>query len=755
MAQGLFTRKQHIQGLQQKTWPAPLTYAGLFNGTNQTLTITAGTTSNIPSGNDQYTIEAWINPTYLINPYHPIIGWGTFGTTKAVNAVKIEYLSATDTRITNYWWASDLQSSNCFSLGLMVGNWTHVACTFDGTTRRIFCNGNLVGSDTPTGHNVTNVNPVIIGADNGSYFTGYISNMRVVKGVAVYTANFAPPTAPLTAISGTSILTLQNATFIDNSSNAFAITNNNTVTTALVTLFGLPSTPTVDYLVVAGGAGSGSALSGGGGAGGLLQGSIPVIAGTSYTVTVGAGGAANLGYGLGNPGQNSVFGSIVTTGGGGGGSWANVGGASGGSGGGGGSNNGTPVTGGSGISGQGNAGGTITTAYSYTISGGGGGGAGTPGGGGSNITNTVDRGAYGYAGGMGVSTAIIGPVYAFAGGGGGFAYGDGYGTATGGAGGAGGGGAGGCASGAVIAYAQGGVGYNSGGTPSAVWYGGNGGANSGGGGGGASIANGGGGGGGGSGIVVVSYPDIYAAAASTTGSPTVSTSGSGSILFSGTTDNIYAASNAAFAVGTNNFTVEFWANWTAWASTNQRMILMGQSGSSPIAIYRDSASNVLGITINGADKILYTWTPTLNTWYHVAVVRSGTSTNQVTLYINGTNVGTGTSADSIAANNFFVGGLNWASGYNMQGYMSNVRFVNGTAVYTGNFTPSTTPLTVITNTSLLLNTVSGAQFADSSTNSFTITRNGTPAWNQASPFGTGLGYKNRVYTWTSSGSITF
>ena len=55
-----------------------------------------------------------------------------------------------------------------------------------------------------------------------------------------------------------------------------------------------------------------------------------------------------------------------------------------------------------------------------------------------------------------------------------------------------------------------------------------------------------------------------------------------------------------------------------------------------------------------------------------------------------------------------------------------------------------------------MNTVSGAPIADSSGNGYTSTANSVaPTWNQLSPFATGKGYKNRVYTWTGSGSVTF
>ena len=61
----------------------------------------------------------------------------------------------------------------------------------------------------------------------GNYpVTGYISNFRMVKGTALYTSNFTPPATPLTAISGTTLLTCQNpTTIVDNGPNAYTVTN--------------------------------------------------------------------------------------------------------------------------------------------------------------------------------------------------------------------------------------------------------------------------------------------------------------------------------------------------------------------------------------------------------------------------------------------------------------------------------------------------------------------------------------------------
>jgi hypothetical protein len=204
----------------------------------------------------------------------------------------------------------------------------------------------------------------------------------------------------------------------------------------------------VEYLVVAGGGGGGCANGGGagGGAGGYRSSVIGessgggasaestlIVTPQSYTVTIGAGGTggAITGEGLkGNPGSNSVFGSITSLGGGYGGGDDSRPGGSGGSGGGAARDN---LTAGTGTSGQGYSGG----ASGGSNAGGGGGGAGGVG------TNGVGN-QTGGDGGIGVQSLITGTATYRAGGGGGGSETP-VSAADAGAGGLGGGGAGGAA----------------------------------------------------------------------------------------------------------------------------------------------------------------------------------------------------------------------------------------------------------------------------------------------------------------------
>jgi hypothetical protein len=247
----------------------------------------------------------------------------------------------------------------------------------------------------------------------------------------------------------------------------------------------------VDYLVVAGGGGGGRSTvgNGGGGAGGYKTATgFSLTPGTTYTVTIGAGGNGATGTANGSNGSNSVFSSVTSTGGGGG-DGAGSGGNAGGSGGGG--RNDSSTGGAASPSGQGNAGGNGSTGSPYP-------GAG---GGGASAAGQNSQATTGGTGGAGTASSITGASVTRAGGGGGGCYTGG----TGAAGGAGGGGAG--------------------GNPSVAGTAGT--ANTGGGGGGGgSNANGGNGG---SGVVILSIPsENYSG--TTTGSPTVTTSGSNTIL---------------------------------------------------------------------------------------------------------------------------------------------------------------------------------------------------------------------------------
>lgn len=206
-------------------------------------------------------------------------------------------------------------------------------------------------------------------------------------------------------------------------------------------------TGTVQVLVVAGGGGGAASHGGGGGAGGFIFNSaFPVTSGTSYPITVGAGGTTNPYGNFANNGSNSVFSSITATGGGGGGYWDQGGNdsRSGGSGGGAGSagQDGSRfrVSGGVGTQGQGFPGGSGTRfnrqGDNAHLSGGGG-GAGGPG----KHASDNREDAIVADGGPGAATNILGEVLYFGGGGGAGPHLSPGGAGNGGLGGGGGGGA--------------------------------------------------------------------------------------------------------------------------------------------------------------------------------------------------------------------------------------------------------------------------------------------------------------------------
>ena len=173
----------------------------------------------------------------------------------------------------------------------------------------------------------------------------------------------------------------------------------------------------------------------------------------------------------------------------------------------------------------------------------------------------------------------------------------------------------------------------------------------------------------------------------------------GSIYFDGSGDYVSMASDTSFGLGTGDFTIEWWAYQTATASYAQ--VFAVGNGAGGIGAHMRNNGDIT-VTRPGT-AVDHTFAANLsssgNTWYHVALVRNGST---LTCFVNGTSVGTGTNSTNYAASHLNIGidGNNSSSPFT--GIISDFRIVKGTAVYTTNFTPPTTPLTAITNTSLLL-----------------------------------------------------
>jgi len=207
------------------------------------------------------------------------------------------------------------------------------------------------------------------------------------------------------------------------------------------------------------------------------------------------------------------------------------------------------------------------------------------------------------------------------------------------------------------------------------------------------------------------------------------------------TDALFTFPNSSnFAFGTGSFTIEFWINGPL---NNDKFILGGRSAVTNMHITTGGSSSTVGVLryVGSSGTIVSSNVVTDNTWHHCAIVRNGSS--NITLYVDGVSVGTGTDTGNYAqaSGTWVVGQNDLAASNYLDGYLSNLRIVTGTAVYTSNFTPSTTPLTAISGTSLL--TCQSNRFIDNSATPVTITPT-KPTVQRFNPFGTATAYSTAV-----------
>ena len=227
-----------------------------------------------------------------------------------------------------------------------------------------------------------------------------------------------------------------------------------------------------------------------------------------------------------------------------------------------------------------------------------------------------------------------------------------------------------------------------------------------------------------------------------------------SVQFNGSSQYLTATKTGGWLNSANNFTLECWVYFTRNPSTYGGYygshIAGTTAGSSGWELgFSSDGVSTTSLSINFKDRggVGVTRTFNTNTWYHVAIVRSGTT---VSMYIDGTLGSYGTIASWPDNNTLHIGALNYSPYfYYFPGYISNFRIVDGTAVYTSNFTPSTTALTAITNTSLLI--CQDSVTKDNSSNNFTVNAVASPTLSALNPFTV-----NQIYSKMGrGGNITY
>jgi hypothetical protein len=178
-------------------------------------------------GTDDFTIEFWYNGGAQPARYPCIIG-----TLDAFSPTGAFRIMTYNDNANIFMFAFELTSYTFNTENYNDGVWRHFAVTREGTNLKGFVNGVQQGSTLTMGSNLTSRKILVAGQlrDNGTQ-EGYVSDVRVIKGTALYTSNFTPPTERLTAITNTSLLTCHLPYIADGSTNSHSITvNGNTKT---------------------------------------------------------------------------------------------------------------------------------------------------------------------------------------------------------------------------------------------------------------------------------------------------------------------------------------------------------------------------------------------------------------------------------------------------------------------------------------------------------------------------------------------
>ncbi len=191
-----------------------------------------------------------------------------------------------------------------------------------------------------------------------------------------------------------------------------------------------------------------------------------------------------------------------------------------------------------------------------------------------------------------------------------------------------------------------------------------------------------------------SNPTLTIGSAVTTSAISPFVGGGNSHIFSSSVNSyIETPASSDWAMGTGDFTVEWFSRQTTLLQF-QRVFTVGDYPTIDFGVSIESGTFYFWSGGDADTDYNSAGATTINTWYHFAVVRAGTT---LSVYRNGTLLGsTISNTDNIndTVTPFVVGNTNtYATNAAFVGAITNFRLVKGLAVYTGNFTVPTSALT--------------------------------------------------------------
>ena len=217
------------------TTPTP-TGSGTFNVTAPNQTFQIPINSVFTYGTGDFTVEWWSRQTSASG----VQGIWRNSTGDAVNSIGYWTIQQPSQRLTITFGNGTSSNTILSNATVPLNTWHHYAVVRNGTLFKLYLDG-VAQTQTMTSSISLPAQVGIMQIGNaGGQYSGYVTNFRIVKGTAVYTSDFTPPTQPLTAISGTSLLlSFANSSSIlkDSSINNLTITNASGVTYNVATPF--------------------------------------------------------------------------------------------------------------------------------------------------------------------------------------------------------------------------------------------------------------------------------------------------------------------------------------------------------------------------------------------------------------------------------------------------------------------------------------------------------------------------------------